>query len=127
MDHENKNNYENENFIIDLFEGEMMNYIRCVNIDFQTQRNEKFHDLQLPVKGFKNLRESLKDYTQEEDLIGENKYDCEVHGKQDAKKGVKFKKLPNALFLYLRRTEYDLEADENVKVLSEYNFDKEID
>lgn len=115
------------NFVKDLFEGEMQNYIRCLNIDYNRTRDEKFYDQQLPVKGFKNLYESLKDYTQEEDLTGDNKYDTEIHGKQDAKKGIKFKKLPKALFFHLRRFEYDIEIEENAKILSEFSFDKQID
>lgn len=78
----------------------MMNYIRCLQIEHKTTRDENFYDLQLPVKGFKNLYESLKDYTQEEDLTGDNKYETEIYGKQDAKKGIKFKKLPKVLFFH---------------------------
>jgi ubiquitin carboxyl-terminal hydrolase 7 len=111
-----KQNSDESNFIKDLFCGQMINYIKCTKVEFQSIREETFYDIQLPVKGFNNIYESLKDYTQEEDLTGENKYDTEKHGKQDAKKGIKFKKLPDLLFFHLRRFEYDLELDENAKV-----------
>lgn len=107
---------ETKNFIKELFCGKMINYIRCTKVNFESVREETFYDIQLPVKGFKNIYESLKDYTQEEDLAGDNQYDTEKYGKQDAKKGIRFKKLPEILFFHLRRFEYDLEQDENAKV-----------
>ena len=34
-------------------------------------------------------------------MDGENKYEAEGHGKQDAKKGIKFKHFPKVLMLQL--------------------------
>jgi ubiquitin carboxyl-terminal hydrolase 7 len=105
------------NFIKDIFCGKMLNYIKCTKVEFESVREETFYDIQLPVKGFKDIYASLKDYTQEEDLNGDNQYDTVKFGKQDAKKGIKFKELPKVLFFHLRRFEYDVEQDENVKVV----------
>ena len=33
-----------------LFEGEFENYIECIDVDYRSQRNETFYDLQLNVK-----------------------------------------------------------------------------
>lgn len=118
---------ETGNFVKELFCGKMINYIKCTTVDFESVREETFYDLQLPVKGFKNIYESLKDYTQEEDLKGDNQYDTEKFGKQDAKKGIKFKQLPEILFFHLRRFEYDLEMDENTKIMQKYEFYPMID
>lgn len=104
------------NFIKNIFCGKMINYIKCTKVDFKSVKEETFYDIQLPVKGFSNIHESLKDYTQEEDMKGENKYDTEKFGKQEAKKGIKFKSLPKLLFFHLRRFEYDIESDQNMKV-----------
>ena len=89
-----------DNFLKGLFQGEMINYIECVGVTSPTQNVEFFYDLQLPVKGFRDLIESLQDYTKEEDLSGANQYETPAHGKQDAKKGIKFRKLPKALFFH---------------------------
>ena len=121
------------NFIKELFCGKLINYIKCTRVNFISEREETFYDIQLPVKGFKNIYESLRDYTLEEVLAGENKYDTETYGKQEAKKGIKFRSLPKLLFFHLRRFEYDIQQDQNVKVgrgdqiLQNYQFDDEID
>ena len=70
----------------------------------------------------KDIYESLDHYTQEEDLKGDNKYDAGYHGKQDAKKGVRFKKLPPVLFFQLIRFTFDFQKMQNVKVNSKYKF-----
>lgn len=73
-------------------------------------------DIQLNVKGCKNLEESFKDYITEETLEGDNKYMAEGHGLQDAKKGVIFESFPPVLHLQLKRFEYDMMRDMMVKV-----------
>ncbi len=73
-------------------------------------------DIQLNVKGKKDLYESFKDYIAVEMLDGDNKYHAENHGLQDAKKGVIFTKLPPVLHLQLKRFEYDFDRDAMVKV-----------
>lgn len=74
-------------------------------------------DIQLNVKGCKNLEESFKDYIAEETLEGDNKYMAEGHGLQDAKKGVIFENFPPVLHLQLKRFEYDMMRDTMIKVM----------
>ena len=73
-------------------------------------------DIQLNVKGMKNLYESFKDYVAVETLDGENKYQAEGYGLQDAKKGIIFQSFPPVLHLQLKRFEYDIQRDAMVKV-----------
>lgn len=73
-------------------------------------------DIQLNVKGMKNLYESFKDYVSVETLDGENKYQAEGLGLQDAKKGIIFQSFPPVLHLQLKRFEYDMQRDTMVKV-----------
>jgi ubiquitin carboxyl-terminal hydrolase 7 len=49
---------------------------------YQSGREDTFLDIQLNVKGMKNVYESFKDYIAEEDLDGDNKYAAEGHGLQ---------------------------------------------
>lgn len=72
-------------------------------------------DLQLNVKGMKNLYDSFKDYVAVETLDGENKYQAEGLGLQDAKKGIIFESFPPVLHLQLKRFEYDIQRDAMVK------------
>lgn len=73
-------------------------------------------DIQLNVKGMKNLYESFKDYVAVETLDGDNKYMAEGYGLQDAKKGIIFESFPPVLHLQLKRFEYDIQRDAMVKV-----------
>ena len=73
-------------------------------------------DIQLNVKGMKTLRDSFRDYVAVEDLNGENKYQAEGFGLQDAKKGITFQSFPPVLHLQLKRFEYDIQRDAMVKV-----------
>lgn len=110
-----------------LFVGKMKSYIKCVNVDYESSRVEDFYDIQLNVKGNKNLHESFKDYIQEEMLEGENKYMAEGHGLQDAKKGVSFLSFPPVLHLHLKRFEYDMMRDDTIKINDRLEFPMSID
>ena len=117
-----------ENALPNLFVGKMKTYISCVNVDFESSRIEEFWDLQLNVRGNKNLHESFMDYIQVETLEGENKYDAgQPYGLQDAKKGVIFESLPPVLHLQLKRFEYDFNRDAMMKVNDRHEFPEEFD
>jgi len=116
-----------EGVIQELFEGNTWNYIECVNVDYKSTRTESFMDLQLDVKGCKDLYASFDMYTAVEMLDGQNQYKAEGHGLQDAKKGVLFEKLPPVLQLQLKRFEYDFARDIMVKVNDRYEFFDELD
>lgn len=70
------------------------------------------------MKGNKNLLESFRDYVAVEPLEGENKYQAEGYGLQDARKGIIFQSFPPVLHLQLKRFEYDIQRDAMVKVCS---------
>jgi ubiquitin carboxyl-terminal hydrolase 7 len=106
-----------EGAIRKLFTGKMKSYIKCTSVEFESSRVEDFYDIQLNVKGCKNLEESFKDYCAKETLDGENKYYAEGFGLQEASKGVIFKQFPPVLHLQMKRFEYDMERDMLVKVL----------
>lgn len=99
-----------------LFEGKMKSYIKCINVNFESSRVEDYYDIQLNVKGCKNLIDSFEDYITVETLEGDNKYMAEGHGLQDANKGVIFESFPPVLHLQLKRFEYDFMRDTMVKV-----------
>jgi len=110
-----------------LFRGKFTNYLRCVNVEDVSTRDEDFYDLQMPVKGCKDLYASLDEYVKEETLEGDNQYQSERFGKQDAKKGVSFKSLPPVLELHLRRFEYDFTTDAMAKVNERFEFPTTLD
>ncbi|KAI5780859.1 hypothetical protein EDC01DRAFT_257890 [Geopyxis carbonaria] len=118
---------EVENLLTRLFVGKTKTYIRCIDVEYASERVEDFWDIQLNVRGFKNLDDSFKDYIAEETMDGENKYFAEGHGLQDAKKGVIFESFPEVLHLHLKRFEYDLNTYAMQKVNDHYEFPEEFD
>jgi ubiquitin carboxyl-terminal hydrolase 7 len=59
-----------EGTIPKLFEGKMVSYIRCKNVDYTSSRTESFYDIQLSIKGKKDIHESFVDYVKTENLDG---------------------------------------------------------
>lgn len=108
---------EVEGFLSSLFVGKTKTYIRCINVEYASERIEDFWDLQLNVRGCKNLDESFKNYIEVEMMDGENQYMAEGHGLQDAKKGVLFESFPDVLHLHLKRFEYNLSTYSMQKVI----------
>lgn len=43
-----------------LFAGKMVSYIKCKHVDYTSSRTETFYDIQLSVKGKRNIYESFK-------------------------------------------------------------------
>ncbi|KAJ1959592.1 ubiquitin-specific protease ubp15, partial [Dipsacomyces acuminosporus] len=110
-----------------LFEGKMKSYIRCVNVKYESSRVENYYDISLNVKGCATLRDSFANYCEVEMLDGENKYQAEGYGLQDARKGVIFESFPPVLQLQLKRFEYDFMRDAMVKINDRHEFPPTID
>ncbi|XP_018373851.1 PREDICTED: ubiquitin carboxyl-terminal hydrolase 7 isoform X4 [Trachymyrmex cornetzi] len=109
-----------------LFEGKMVSFIKCKNIDYKSTRVETFYDIQLNIKGKKNIYESFSDYVSTESLDGDNKYDAGEHGLQEAEKGVIFSSFPPVLHLHLMRFQYDPVTDCSVKFNDRFEFYEKI-
>ncbi|XAR64915.1 Ubiquitinyl hydrolase 1 [Bertholletia excelsa] len=116
-----------EGTIQQLFEGHHMNYIECINVDYKSTRKESFYDLQLDVKGCRDVYASFDKYVDVERLEGDNKYHAEQYGLQDARKGVLFIDFPPVLQLQLKRFEYDFMRDTMVKINDRYEFPLQLD
>ncbi|KAF6007681.1 hypothetical protein HII13_004352 [Brettanomyces bruxellensis] len=116
-----------EGCLNDIFVGKMKSFIRCVNVDYESSRTEDFWDIQLNVKGLKNIKQSFENYIEMELLDGENKYDAAGYGLQAAQKGVVFENFPPVLHLQLKRFEYNFEYDQLMKVNDRYEFFNSID
>ena len=110
-----------------LFKGQLLQQIRCVEIEHESSRCEEFIDLQLDVKGCDNIYASFDRYVEPVMLTGEMQYEADGHGKQDAKKHVRFQKLPAVLQIQLKRFEYNSNRGMMTKVNEKFEFYEEID
>lgn len=109
-----------------LFEGKMISFIKCKDIAYTSSRQETFYDIQLNIKGKRNIEESFQDYIRTESLDGDNRYDAGEHGLQDAEKGVIFAAFPPVLHLHLMRFQYDPITDSSVKFNDRFEFYEKI-
>ncbi|KAI9124666.1 hypothetical protein K1719_004588 [Acacia pycnantha] len=116
-----------EGTIQQLFEGHLMNYIECINVDYKSTRKESFYDLQLDVKGCRDVYASFDKYVEVEQLEGDNKYHAEQFDLQDARKGMLFIDFPPVLQLQLKRFEYDYMQDTMIKINDHYEFPLHLD
>ncbi|KAI3837023.1 hypothetical protein MKW98_005356 [Papaver atlanticum] len=116
-----------EGTIQQLFEGHYMNYIECTNVDHKSTGKVSFNDLQLNIKGCRDVYASFDKYVEVERLEGDNKYHADKHGLQDAKKGVLFLDFPPVLQLHLKRFEYDFMRDTMVKINDRYEIPLQLD
>lgn len=65
-----------------LFEGHMHMFIECINVDYKSTRRESFMDLQLDVKGCRDIYSSFDKYCEVEVMDGQNQYQTDEHGMQ---------------------------------------------
>lgn len=117
-----------QSLIRNLYRGTFVNKIICLSCNSKlfsiflfiilklylkldtSEREEEFQDVQIIVKGFQSLEESLRNFVTFETLSGENKYQCDYCSqKSDAKKGVIFRELPKLIIFSLIRFEYNWE------------------
>lgn len=109
-----------------LFAGKMISYIKCKNVQYKSTKMETFYDIQLNIKGKKNVNESFDDYVSTEILDDENKYDAGEYGLQKAEKGVIFASFPPILHLHLLRFQYDPMTNNSVKFNDRFEFTEKI-
>ncbi|KYB28299.1 ubiquitin carboxyl-terminal hydrolase 47 [Tribolium castaneum] len=111
------------NLINDLYEGTMLDYVKCLECGTEKSREDTFLDIPLPVRPFgstvayNSVEEALRAFVQPETLEGNNQYHCEKCNKKcDAHKGLKFIKFPYLLTLHLKRFDFDYNTMHRIKL-----------
>eukprot|EP01041_Mallomonas_annulata_P002534 gene2534-4939_t len=111
-----------------LFAGRFRSFVQCVHVNYESAREEDFYDLQLDVKGCRSILDSFRRYTEQEDLDGDNKYDAgELYGKQAAKKGIAFTRLPHVLTIHLKRFNFEMSRMAFTKIHDYFEFPLRLD
>ena len=115
-----------KNIIQDLYQGTMIDYIKCKDCKYVSPKNDSFLDLNLTVKAFgaekafKSLEESLTDYLKAETIAGVNCSKC--CEKRVVDKGFKIKELPYLLTIQLKRFDFDYMTMNRVKLSDRVEF-----
>lgn len=118
-----------EKMISSLYEGTMVDYVRCQTCGYESQREDKFMDLSLTVRNDfdkvynESVEKAIENYCNEEQLTGGNQYFCQqCNAKRDASKGLKLKSLPHILMLQLKRFDLDYETMQRKKLNDKVTF-----
>ncbi|KAL5698626.1 ubiquitinyl hydrolase 1 [Ranunculus cassubicifolius] len=110
----------------DLFRGGVSNVTRCLKCGKESEASSKiedFYELELNIKGLKNLHDSLEDYFSVEDLCGDNQYFCEsCASRADARRCIKLRSLPAFLNFQLKRCVFLPKTTMKKKLTSVFSF-----
>ncbi|XP_023308993.2 ubiquitin carboxyl-terminal hydrolase 47 isoform X1 [Lucilia cuprina] len=128
LEHKFKNTKQ-ANLISNLYEGKMIDYVKCLECNTEKTRADTFLDIPLPVRPFGSqaaygsIEEALRAFVQPETLDGNNQYFCEKCNKKcDAHKGLKFKNFPYVLTLHLKRFDFDYTTMHRIKLNDKVTF-----
>ncbi|XP_034952532.1 ubiquitin carboxyl-terminal hydrolase 47 [Chelonus insularis] len=120
---------EQADLINRLYEGKMIDYVKCLECKMEKSREDTFLDIPLPVKTFgsnvayNSVEEALRAFVQPETLEGVNQYFCETCNKKcNAHKGLKFTKFPYLLTLHLKRFDFDYNTFHRIKLNDKVTF-----
>uniref|UniRef100_A0A023F0P2 Ubiquitin carboxyl-terminal hydrolase 47 n=3 Tax=Triatoma infestans TaxID=30076 RepID=A0A023F0P2_TRIIF len=125
---------EQADLINRLYQGKMIDYVKCLECGREKSREDTFLDIPLPVRPFGSsvaygsIEEALKAFVQPEILDGNNQYFCESCDKKcNAHKGLKFSKFPYLLTLHLKRFDFDYNSLHRIKLNDKVIFPKILD
>lgn len=122
---------EMEQKISKMFRGRAGYQTRCLtcqNLSQSSYRFDDFTELDIPIKGYKTLQESLGALLAPEILDGDNQYFCEhCNSKRDATRQLVVKETPPFLCLSLQRFVFDLKKMDRVKANDKFSFPLELE
>ena len=120
---------EQEKMITELYEGLYVDYVKCLECGNESTREDKFLDLSLAVRNSQDweyndsLDKALENFFKPDMLSGDNRYSCsKCNQRTDARKGLKFSKLPYILALQLKRFDLDCTTMQRKKINDKVEF-----
>lgn len=107
----------------DLYEGMILDYIRCMECNHSRERLDPFYDVSVAIRDVESLEGGLEKYLTPEILSDDNQWNCDQCGtKVDAFKGLQFSRLPYFLTLQLTRFDYDYQTWRRIKLNNKVTF-----
>jgi Ubiquitin carboxyl-terminal hydrolase len=117
-----------EKLIKNLFQGTLANECICIDCPHRSENEEPFLGVSLTVKNMPSLEDSLRAYVEGEMLEGDNAYFCEkCEKKVNTLKRCCIKRLPNTLFLVLKRFEFNFDTMQKEKLNDYCQFPADLD
>ncbi|XP_014675692.1 PREDICTED: ubiquitin carboxyl-terminal hydrolase 47-like [Priapulus caudatus] len=125
----NFKNTDQADLINQLYQGQLKDYVRCLDCGSESARTDAFLDIPLTIRPFgattvfKSVGEALQAFVEPETLDGTNQYFCEQCNKKcDAHKGLEFVKYPYMLTLQLKRFDFDYSTMHRIKLNEKVTF-----
>lgn len=117
-----------ENLIESTYELKMAQEITCSVCGYVSARTMKERLLCLNVKGFRSIKESLKQYIKAEEMSGQNRYRCpRCSDLVDATKQLKLTSLPPVLTVCMLRFKFDWNRNVRIKLKDHVEFPPVLD
>ncbi|XP_037069812.1 ubiquitin carboxyl-terminal hydrolase 47-like isoform X2 [Pollicipes pollicipes] len=120
---------EQHDLISRLYEGKMIDYVKCLECGTEKARGDTYLDIPLPIRlfgatsAFSSVEEALRGFVKPEILDGNNQYHCDNCARKcDAHKGLKFKTFPYLLTLHLKRFDFDYQTLHRIKLNDRVSF-----
>lgn len=106
-----------EKVIKNLFQGVFANEFICKGCPHYSEREEPFLAINLQVKNKHSIKESLDSFVEGEMLEGDNAYYCEkCEKKVNTLKRCCIKRMPNVMFMVLKRFEFNYDTMTKFKI-----------
>jgi hypothetical protein len=118
---------ESQAIISEKCEGIIESNVKCIEFNKESSTKEKFHFLQLDLENCDDLVQCIEKYISVEYLSGENQYLIENCGKYDAIKSSRYVKIPEIVFLHLKRFKSTPDLKSMTKVHSRISYPYKID
>ena len=121
-------NYKYKDIFNYFFGIKVLDELKFVDCGHKRYNEFFYNSIQLEIKEFNNIHDSLKNYFKTEIMDGDNKINCEeCKVKMTCHKHLIFKSLPNILVIALKRFEFDYNTMLKYKLNKYFEFPYKLD
>ena len=117
---------DQENMIQYIFGGKTQIAVHGLEKDFTVKREEEFYDVSLSINNCSSVPDSFDLFVSPESLVGDNRYESQEYGLQDAELTTRFLTCPRVLMIHLKRFEFDQLSQSNEKLNYLYMFEDKL-
>ncbi|KAL6042819.1 Ubiquitin carboxyl-terminal hydrolase 47 [Balamuthia mandrillaris] len=110
-------NSSEKGIVQELYEGKMIDYVKCRECGYQSSREDKYLDISLDIHNTSSLEQALDRFVTPEILSGTSQWRCSgCNNLVDAEKGLKPQTFPYVLMIQLKRFDYNWNTETRVKL-----------